>query len=125
MTLHHSILIISLFCLIFNKSFLKAEDSFTKMFLHFFPRADIDRDGMLSRKGEVVVSQRVIQRYPKADLDSDSSLSDKERNRLLRQAASRRNHKNNVSQPTGVFFRNRKSALTKTKNPAPTYADLQ
>ncbi len=60
--------------LMYGVSFSQAENTFAEKILEYFPRADTNKDGMLSEDEEVAVSRRAIQRYPKADVDGDGSI---------------------------------------------------
>ncbi len=95
--------------LMHGATFSQADNTFAAKILEYFPQADTNKDGVLSKDEEAAVSRRAIQRYPKADVDGDGSLSDKEKEQLLKRVVALRKRMNDTSPPTGGFFGSGKS----------------
>ena len=103
-------------CLVAKPSISRAE-TFGEQFLRYFPRADLDGDGVLSEKEEAAVSKRVIQRFPKVDTDGDGLLSTSEKTQLLKKVALMRGRADD-GPAVGGFFGGENS----TNNQAPSFA---
>lgn len=106
-------------CLVAKPSISRAE-TFGEQFLRYFPRADLDGDGVLSEKEEAAVSKRVIQRFPKVDTDGDGLLSTSEKTQLLKKVALMRGRADD-GPAVGGFFGGENS----TNNQSPSFAEVR
>ena len=110
--LYSLVLMLVVFCCVYDADRVKAEETFAEKILRLFPQADRNKDGVLSGEEEAFVSQRVMQRYPQADQDGDGVLSETEKRDLIQKASQRgRKQRPNSASRTGTNTQSAETVL--------------